>query len=304
MVAVQSLVSGTLSVEWVALLVRRVREEAVASLRIDAASEAARSDGGADGVNIADPIGTLALYEQTGELHLPASYEVQNDGRTYTETSAEIEDLLEVVSESTAYAVLSVGGWLYGGGIQVTVTYREPGADLKVEAPTPAQANQLLDELVNSFPPLPEDYYGEASMAAESLPTVFIGHGGDSQWEQVRDWVSEAGYGLQVFEAEERAGYSTLVEVVEMVRGSHIALLVLTAADTLIDGTKRARENVIHELGLCQGILGVENTVVILETGTIWPSNIDGHIQIRYNRGELHRAKDRILAALVRRTHQ
>lgn len=303
MVAVQSLVPGILSMEWVELLVRRMREEAIAALRIDAAAEAARTDREADIVAIADPIGALALYEETGELHIPASYELQNDGRTYTETDARIEDLLDVVSESTAYAVLSLGGWLYCGGIQVTVTYREPGADLRVEAPTPAKANQLLDELVASFPPLPENYYGEAPLVAESLPTVFIGHGGDSQWEQVRDWVSEAGYGVQVFEAEERAGFSTLVEVVEMVRRSRMGLLMLTAADTLADGTKRARENVIHELGLCQGILGVENTVVILETGTIWPSNIDGHIQIRYNRGELHRAKDRILAALARRVH-
>lgn len=133
---------------------------------------------------------------------------------------------------------------------------------------------------------------------------VFVGHGGDYQWEQVRDAVQGAGYEVEVFEADERASESILQVVLGMIRRSHVALIVMTGADQLSDQVKLPRANVVHELGLAQGLIGVENTVVLLEEGTRYPSNIQGHIQIRFDKGALHRKLPNVLRAIELRAPQ
>jgi predicted nucleotide-binding protein len=45
------------------------------------------------------------------------------------------------------------------------------------------------------------------------------------------------------------------------------AFLVMTAEDERAYGTRRARANVIHEVGLFQGRLGFEKAIILLEEG-------------------------------------
>ncbi len=184
---------------------------------------------------------------------------------------------------------------------------------LAVDAPSGPLARELAErvkEIIDglAFPDVRHEshQWGDASeielMSVRAAPRVFIGHGGDRQWEAVRSAVRHAGYDVEAFEEEERAGYSTLTTVLRMVRASDVALIVMTAAESVGTSTvRRARPNVVHELGLSQGLLGEENTVVILEEGTEVPSNIDGHIQIRYRPGEIHTVADRIVNALTQR---
>lgn len=67
-----------------------------------------------------------------------------------------------------------------------------------------------------------------------------------------------------------------------MAQKSTFALLVLTAEDTTQEGLPRARQNVIHEVGLFQGKLGFNRAIVLLENGVEMFSNMDGVQQIRY----------------------
>lgn len=128
---------------------------------------------------------------------------------------------------------------------------------------------------------------------------IFIGHGADSQWKVLQRLLKDShNFIVEAFESEERAGYGTLSVVEQMVKSSSVAIVVLTGEDQMSDGSKRARENVIHELGFCQGALGIDRTIILLENGVSEPSNIAGLTQIRFPKGSLIDVEDKIVAAL------
>jgi predicted nucleotide-binding protein len=85
-----------------------------------------------------------------------------------------------------------------------------------------------------------------------------------------------------------------------MLHRSTLALLVLTAEDEHKDGTKHARENVIHELGLFQGKLGFSRAIILLEDGASEFSNIHGIHQIRFSSKNIREAFGDVLATLKR----
>ncbi len=100
----------------------------------------------------------------------------------------------------------------------------------------------------------------------------------------------------------------TLAVVEQMVSRSTVAVVVMTGVDVLKDGRVMARQNVVHEIGLAQGLLGIANTIVLLENGTEEFTNIQGLTQVRFASGEIHRTKREVLATLAnharRRGHQ
>lgn len=131
---------------------------------------------------------------------------------------------------------------------------------------------------------------------------VFIGHGSDPQWKYLQRALNDThGFLVEAFESSERAGYHTLVVVDKMVRSSAVAVVVMTGEDSMGDGSLRARENVVHEIGFCQGVLGLENTIIVMEEGISEPSNIAGLTQIRFPRGGLIDIEARIVEALQQR---
>jgi predicted nucleotide-binding protein len=74
----------------------------------------------------------------------------------------------------------------------------------------------------------------------------------------------------------------------------------MTGEDKMDDGTTRARQNVIHEIGLFQGRLGFTKAIVLKEDGTEEFSNIHGVQQIRYSIGNIKETYGEILATLNR----
>jgi predicted nucleotide-binding protein len=87
-------------------------------------------------------------------------------------------------------------------------------------------------------------------------PTIFIGHGHSTQWRDLKDHlVDKQGYKVIAYEVGERAGHTIRDILQEHLISSSFALLVLTAEDETATGKLRARQNVIHELGLFQGKL-------------------------------------------------
>lgn len=112
---------------------------------------------------------------------------------------------------------------------------------------------------------------------------IFIGHGRSNDWRNLKDALQDHhGYQVEAFETKPRAGY-TIPEVIEgMASGNALALMVLTAEDEQIDGSVRARENVVHEVGYFQGRLGNKRAILIMEDGVNEFSNIHGIVHVPY----------------------
>ena len=136
-----------------------------------------------------------------------------------------------------------------------------------------------------------------------SRPRVFIGHGGSKQWRDLKDHLQDK-HEVEViaYETGARSGHAIRDVLESMLDSSSMAFLVMTAEDETADGRKRARQNVVHEVGLFQGRLGFSRAIVILEKGCEEFSNINGIDQIRYGEGNISETYGHVLAA-IRREH-
>ena len=138
-------------------------------------------------------------------------------------------------------------------------------------------------------------------IAARDPIKVFIGHGGDAQWRDLKDHLHEQ-HGLDVvaYEIGPRAGLSVKDVLEGMLNESSLALLVLTGEDEHVDGELHARQNVVHELGLFQGRLGFTRAIALLEDGVNEFSNILGVNQIRFPKGRIRETFGDVLATIKR----
>lgn len=140
-----------------------------------------------------------------------------------------------------------------------------------------------------------------AVLSATSRPKVFVGHGRSRAWKDLRDFLVEK---LELdwieFEKAESAGLPIAQRLEQMLDEASFAFLVLTAEDEAIDGTVRARQNVIHEVGLFQGRIGFSRAIILLEEGCDEFSNIHGLVQIRFPRGNIQSVTERIRGVLKR----
>jgi predicted nucleotide-binding protein len=179
---------------------------------------------------------------------------------------------------------------------------RTMGIDTKIEIAGSTRRNvQAVFEIF-------EKYAGDSKFPdrrgankKKDKPTIFIGHGHSNQWKDLKDHLHEKhGYTIEAYETGSRAGL-TIKDILEnMMSNSSIALLVMTAEDSMLDGTTHARQNVIHEIGLFHGRLGFSRAIVLIEEGASEFSNIDGVQQIRFSKGNIKESFGEVLAVLKR----
>ena len=130
---------------------------------------------------------------------------------------------------------------------------------------------------------------------------VFIGHGRSLVWRELKDFLEDRlGLSVDEFNRVPVAGIATSTRLSEMLDAAAFAFLVMTAEDEQFDGKVRARENVVHEVGLFQGRLGFARAIVLLEDGCEEFSNIYGLGQIRFPRGNIAAKFEDIRAVLER----
>ena len=130
---------------------------------------------------------------------------------------------------------------------------------------------------------------------------VFIGHGRAGDWRDLKDFLRDRlDLPVDEFNAIAAAGMTTKERLEEMLKSASFAFLVMTAEDERADGTKHARENVIHEVGLFQGRLGFRRAIILLEEGCGEFSNIAGLVQIRYPKGHICARYEEIRGVLER----
>jgi hypothetical protein len=157
-----------------------------------------------------------------------------------------------------------------GNRIIVRSFYSGPSVSVHVEFPSRPEIESVFQVFERNL---------EAStVVIDSDPIkIFIGHGRDSQWRDLKDHLHEQhGFEVVAYEIGPRAGLSVKEILGTMLNETSFALLVLTGEDQHADGELHARENVIHELGLFQGNLGFTKAIALLEDGVKEFSNILG----------------------------
>ncbi|HCO96244.1 MAG TPA: hypothetical protein DIU00_20275 [Phycisphaerales bacterium] len=112
---------------------------------------------------------------------------------------------------------------------------------------------------------------------------VFIGHGRSKVWKDLKDFIQDRLHlPWDEFNRIPVAGVTNITRLAQLMDDAAIAFLIMTAEDEQADGEMQARMNVIHEVGLFQGRLGVEKAIVLLEDGCKEFSNISGLGQLRF----------------------
>ena len=147
------------------------------------------------------------------------------------------------------------------------------------------------------------DTVQEELASDEEKPTVFIGHGHSQLWRDLKEHLQDMHrYVIEAYESGARAGHSVRDILQEMLDKSSFALLVITAEDETAEGNMRARQNVVHELGLFQGRLGFSKAVAIVEEGVELSSNMEAIQQIRFPSGRIRETFGEVVATLERGT--
>jgi CAP12/Pycsar effector protein, TIR domain len=115
-------------------------------------------------------------------------------------------------------------------------------------------------------------------------PTIFLGHGRDLSWSRVYTFIKDdLGYNVEAFESKSRIS-SHIVDVLKSIlENCDVAVIVMSAEDETSQGTLRARQNVIHEIGLFQGKHGFEKVIVFQQSGIEGFSNITGLQTVRFS---------------------
>jgi predicted nucleotide-binding protein len=130
---------------------------------------------------------------------------------------------------------------------------------------------------------------------------IFIGHGRSPIWRELKDFVQDRlALPWDEFNREAVAGIGTSERLQTMLNSASFAFLVLTAEEEHADSTIHARPNVIHEVGLFQGKLGMRRAIVLLEEGCSEFSNIVGLGQIRFPKNNIAASFEEIRRVLER----
>ncbi|BDZ60591.1 hypothetical protein Lsed01_02282 [Demequina sediminis] len=142
---------------------------------------------------------------------------------------------------------------------------------------------------------------GVVEWAPEVPLRVFIGHGRSGAWNELKQHLIDIHHiEVEAYEVAARGGY-TIREVLDsMLRSSTLAFLVMTAEDAQADDTMRARQNVVHEVGLFQGRLGFSRAVILKEAGVELFSNVDGVQYIEFSAGNIRECFGDVLGVINR----
>lgn len=130
---------------------------------------------------------------------------------------------------------------------------------------------------------------------------IFIGHGNSNVWRELKDFIQDRlKLHWEEFNRVPQAGRATKERLEELLNISGFAFLVMTAEDEQRDGTLRARENVVHEIGLFQGRLGFQRAIILVEEGCEEFSNIHGVTHIPFPKSNISASFEEVRRTLER----
>ncbi|WP_341225944.1 nucleotide-binding protein [uncultured Arcticibacterium sp.] len=137
----------------------------------------------------------------------------------------------------------------------------------------------VLQEIVNANPEVESN-----DVEKVEGDTVFIVHGHDNELKtEVQLLLTRAGVNNIVLHEQADRGRTIIDKLVGESESSNYAIALLSPDDLVSDGTKRARQNVILEIGYFIGRLGKER-VRLLKRGEIEiPSDLQGVLYENYD---------------------
>jgi predicted nucleotide-binding protein len=184
------------------------------------------------------------------------------------------------------------------GCLELNIWQRSRYAEISIQAFERSEIEKIFDVFEkdaakSKLEPLPQP--------PAPAPIVFIGHGRNSAWRDLKDHLHDK-HNIQVeaYEAGARAGHTIRDILEEMASESTFAILVFTAEDEQADGSYRARQNVIHEAGIFQGMLGFSRAILLLEEGVEQFSNVQGVQYIRFSKNNIKETFGEVLATMRR----
>jgi predicted nucleotide-binding protein len=190
------------------------------------------------------------------------------------------------------------------GRLEVQVNYSGEGRyhDAKTEVKVEMGNREQIMRIFNIFDAnIEKCKLPEIPVEEVMKPTIFIGHGHNNQWRDLKDHLHEKhDFEVEAYEIGARGGLTVQEVLDEMLTTSSFALLVLTGEDEDAQGEMHARENVIHELGLFQGRLGWRRAIILLEEGVKEFSNIQGLNTIRFQKNAIREVYGEVLATIRR----
>jgi predicted nucleotide-binding protein len=130
----------------------------------------------------------------------------------------------------------------------------------------------------------------------QSFPKrIFISHGTSQEWRKVKEYIKNT-LECETLELAEEVNKNRYVlqKLFDESDKCGFAVIVMTGDDTDKDGIKRARENVIHEIGFFQVKYGVQNTCILLEDGTYIPSNLRGLLKTCFAKDNIQTTFDKL----------
>ena len=154
---------------------------------------------------------------------------------------------------------------------------------------------RTIDPLVNNLDYVLELHsnmrIGEKNEKKTKQNRIFISHGRSEEWRKLQAYLEkDLEHNTLELAQEANLGRTILQKLYEEALKCSVAVIVMTGDDITDNGEVRARENVMHEIGFFQGFYGLNNVVLLHESGVNIPSNIHGLVYIPF-------AKDTIEAA-------
>jgi predicted nucleotide-binding protein len=120
-------------------------------------------------------------------------------------------------------------------------------------------------------------------------PVICLGHGRDTAWKSVFGHLKGSvtpNVDVVNFETDELPGREATEILKKMMERATFAVVLMTAEDQTADGKWRARQNVVHEVGLFQGRLGFEKVVMLVDEKVERPTNLFGVLHIPFTKIE------------------
>jgi predicted nucleotide-binding protein len=138
---------------------------------------------------------------------------------------------------------------------------------------------QALQEIVNANPEIEEN-----NVEKVKGNTVFIIHGHDNGLKtDVQLLLTRAGVNNLVLHEQADKGRTIIDKLVEESSSSNYAIALLSPDDKLEDGSSRARQNVILEIGYFIGKLGKERVRLLKKGDMEIPSDLQGILYENYD---------------------
>lgn len=126
--------------------------------------------------------------------------------------------------------------------------------------------------------------YKVRELIMEKSKKIFISHGHNELLKfKLKDFLTNRLKKETIILSEEPNVGLTIVEKLEKASETCcFAIIIMTKDDETTDGGKRARQNVIHEIGFFQGKYGRKNVILLAEQGVEIFSNISGIVRIEF----------------------